>query len=103
PLTDLYLYAEYQPQSNGDGDPETMSGKTYDSVGNVIISAITVTTLTTGDTVTGDVIEWNKQLYLQETVTEQEYYISTPYSGDTQRLIWRYSPIIPIQIRVWIN
>ena len=27
PLTDLYLYAEYQPQLNGDGYAESMSGK----------------------------------------------------------------------------
>ena len=65
PLTDLYLFAQYQPKDNGNGDPETMSGKTYDSVGNVTITALTITDLTTGDTVTGDVIEWNKQRYLQ--------------------------------------
>jgi hypothetical protein len=101
PLTDLYLYAEYQPQLNGDGDPESMSGITYDSVGNTGLTVINVTTLTTGDTVTGDVIKWNKFQYTQETVTEQEYYISTPYSNDSERLIWRYSPIIPIEIRVF--
>jgi hypothetical protein len=101
PLTNLYLYAQYQPQVNGDGDPETMSGKTYDSLGNTVISAITPTTLTTGDTVIGDVIQWNKLRFTQETINEQEYYISTPYSGGTERLIWKYSPIIPIQIRVF--
>ena len=101
PLTDLYLFAQYQPKDNGNGDPETMSGKTYDSVGNVTITALTITDLTTGDTVTGDVIEWNKQRYLQETITEQEYYIRTPYSADTEALIWRYSPIIPLQVRVF--
>ena len=101
PLTDLYLYAEYQPQVNGDSDPETLSGKTYDSTGGTVITAITVTNLTTGDTVVGDVIEWNKLFFTQETINEQEYYISTPYSGGTERLIWKYSPIIPIQIRVF--
>jgi hypothetical protein len=105
PLTDLYLYAEYQPQLNGDGDPESMSGKTYDSTGGTIIvnitSGVTGTTLTTGDTVTGDVIEWNRFLFTQETINRQEYYISTPYSGNTERLIWKYSPIIPLQIRVF--
>lgn len=101
PTTQLYLYAEYQPQLNGDGDAETMSGKTYDSTGGTIITAFTPTPLSTGDTVVGDVIQWDKLLFTQETINEQEYFISTPYSGNTQRLIWRYSPIIPIDLRVF--
>ena len=101
PLTHLYLYAQYQTQNNGDGDPESLSGKTYDSSGNPSTGLTASTTLTIGDVVTGDVIEWNKYLYTQETLTEQEYYISTPYSGNTLALIWRYSPIIPIEIRVF--
>jgi hypothetical protein len=78
-----------------------MSGKTYDSTGGTILTAITVTNLTTGDTVRGDVIEWNKLQFTQETINEQEYFITTPYSANTERLIWRYSPIIPLQIRVF--
>jgi len=105
PITELYLYAQYQPQVNGSGDTESISGKTYDSTGGTVITDITAwvtgTTLTTGDTVTGDVIEWNKQLFTQEIINEQEYYISTPYSGNTERLIWRYSPIIPLDLRVF--
>lgn len=105
PLTDLYLYAEYQPQLNGDGDSESMSGITYDPVGNTgltdITNWVTGTTLTTGDTITGDTIEWNRHQFTQETIVRQEYYISTPYSGNTERLIWKYSPIIPLQIRVF--
>lgn len=101
PLTELYLYAQYQPQDNGNGDPESISGKTYDSTGGTIITGLTIVNLTTGDTVTGDVIEWNKFFFTQETINEQEYYISTPYSANTERLIWRYSPIIPIEIMVF--
>lgn len=101
PLDKLFLYAEYQPQANGNGDLESMSGKTYDSAGNTIITPITVTTLTTGDTVIGDVIEWDKYRFTQETINEQEYYIRTPYSADTLALIWKYSPIIPITLRVF--
>jgi hypothetical protein len=101
PLTELYLFAQYQPQLNGNGDAESMSGKTYDNSGNTIITGITVSTLTTGDTVIGDVIVWNKYSFTQETINEQEYYISTPYSGNTERLIWKYDPIIPITIKVF--
>ena len=103
PLTDLYLYAQYQPQINGNGDSETMSGKTYDSTGGTVITGISATTLTIGDVVEGDVIEWNKLYYTQETINEQEYYITTPYddSGGTTGLVWRYSPIIPLNIRVF--
>jgi len=101
PLTNLYLYAQYQPQSNGDGDPESMSGITYDSSGNTGLTAITVTTLSGGSIVEGDVINWDKLQFTQQNITEQEYYISTPYSADTERLIWKYSPLIPIEIRVF--
>lgn len=101
PLTNLYLYAQYQPQLNGSGDAETISGKTYDSVGNVTISQFTPTTLYSGDTITGEVIEWNKRRFTQETVTEQEYYIRTPYDNDALALIWRYTPLIPISVDVF--
>jgi len=103
PLTDLYLYAQYQPQVNGSGDTETMSGKTYDSTGGTVITGVSAITLTTGDTVIGDVIGWDKQNFTQTSLNEQEYYISTPYySGATPySLVWKYYPLIPINIRVF--
>lgn len=101
PLTELYLYAQYQPQINGSGETETMSGKTYDLSGNTIIGAISATTLTTGNTVVGDVIKWDKFQFSQETINSQEYYITTYCnSGGTNiGIVWKYSPIIPITIR----
>lgn len=101
PLTNLYLYAEYQPQLNGNGDSETMSGKTYDSSGNPIITPFTPVILNSGDTVIGDVINWIKSEFIQETIEQQEYFIRTPYSANTSALIWRYSPFIPIRIDVF--
>jgi len=105
PLDKLFLYAQYQPQLNGNGDMESISGKTYDYTGGTILTGITSwvtgTTITTGDSVTGDIILWDKHRFTQETITEQEYYIRTPYSGDTSALIWKYNPIIPITLRVF--
>ena len=107
PLTTLYLYAEYQPQVNGNGYPELMSGKTYNATGGTIITPFSaVTDLISGDTIIGDVINYYKELFLQERINIQEYYISTScLTGDTGstpvNIIWKYYPLIPITIDVF--
>jgi len=103
PISDLFLYVEYQPKNNGNGDPETMSGKTYDDSGNTIITAFTPIPLNIGDPLTGDVIEYNKNAFKQTVINTQEYYINTPCdSGGTDiNLIWKYDPFVQIQINVF--
>ena len=92
PITDLFLYVEYQPKNNGSGDPETMSGKTYDDSGNTIITAFTPVPLNVDDVLTGDVIEYDKNGFKQTVINTQEYYINTPCdSGGTDiNIIWKY-------------
>ena len=104
PISDLFLYVEYQTKNNGDGDPETMSGKTYDNSGNTIITGFTATTLNVGDVLPlGDVIEYDKLAFKQTVVNTQEYYINTPCdSGGTDiNLIWKYDPFVQIQLNVF--
>jgi hypothetical protein len=82
-----------------------MEKKTYDLSGNTIITGFTPTSLTTGDIIEGDVIEYDKFNFLQTVTNEQEYYIYTPCdSGATSiEIKWKYRPFIPIQIRVFNN
>lgn len=102
PITDLFLYVEYQPKNNGSGDPEFMERKTYDNSGNTIITGFTPSALTVGDVIEGDVISYNKQFFTQTVVNEQEYYIYTPcVSGTTDiDLKWKYDPFIQVKIDV---
>ena len=103
PITDLFLYVEYQPKNNGSGDPETMSGKTYDDSGNTIITAFTPVPLNVDDVLTGDVIEYDKNGFKQTVINTQEYYINTPCdSGGTDiNIICKYDPYVQIQINVF--
>jgi len=101
PLTELYLYCEYQSQENNSGNYETMEYKTYDSFGNTVIAKFNSIPLVSGNTLTGDIIIWDKYQFTQQTINQQEFYIYTPYSSNTLTLKWKYYPFIPITIRVF--
>lgn len=117
PITELGLYVEYQPSTNGVGDPETMETTTYNITGGTIIQNFTPIPLNIGDTIVGDVIEYNKPLFQQtnflnpstnkESILEQ--FIITPYEDTTGsgtgtgELKWKYRPILPIRLRFFEN
>ena len=117
PITELSLYVVYQPQENGDGDPETMERKTYDANGDTIIENFTpsATTINVGDIIQGDVINYEKLEYLQTDYIYNgepqlmEHYIYTPYKSfigvgkfatpTSGILKWKYKPFTPITLR----
>lgn len=102
PLTEIAIYAEYKPQINGNSFVELMEKKTYDSNGNSAKSVFTPTTLNVGDNIVGDVIDYDKNNFLQTNYNLLEYYISTQYyDGGSKYLKWKYNPIIPITLRVF--
>lgn len=102
PLTEIAIYAEYKPQWNGNGSSEVIRRKTYDSNGNSIVSEFITTPLNIGDTILGNVINYNKNRFLQSDYNVQEYYVDTQYFDGTSKILrWKYNPIIPITLRVF--
>ena len=114
PITELSLYVIYQPQENGDGVLETMERKTYDATGGTIIENFTPSNLSVGDIIQGDVIDYEKILYLQEDFIYNnepqvmEHYIYTHYTSFVNKigaipaaLKWKYRPFIPITLRYY--
>lgn len=102
PVTDLYLYAQYKKSPN-----ETLLFTNWSISGITQVDLITKE-LNIGDYVEslnelriGDLIEYNKSTFLQNQLSEQTYYIITPYSieGVSSTLKWKYNPFIPITLR----
>lgn len=101
PITELALYVEYQPQLNGNGTSETMEIKTYNATGGTVIQNFTPIPLGIGNTIQGDVIDYEKLLFEQTDYNLLEQYIYTPYTGG--ELKWKYRPIIPLRLRYFEN
>ena len=102
PVTDLFLYAQYKKSPN-----ETLLFTDWSSTGTTQENMISKT-LNVGDYVEtfnnlriGDLIEYSKLIFLQEQLTEQSFYIITPYliSGVSTTLKWEYKPFIAINLR----
>jgi len=104
PATQLYLYAKYKLGTTGSGGNESMSGTTWNpnNSNQKYKTLIPNNNLNIGDKVYGDLIEYSKSLFLQEQLSPQIYYISTPYLNDSNvlnYLQWKYNPIIPFQLK----
>jgi hypothetical protein len=111
PLTELFLYLQYIPKINGNGVTETMSATTWTSGGSSKIIYPTIN-LNIGDYIKtttgakiGDIVEYDKNEYLQTQVSGQTIYISTEYkiSGVSKKLVWKFNPFIPFQLRYFDN
>jgi len=107
PLTELFLYAQYKKDSSKN---ESMSFiKWSTSTGNKTQSLLTINSFNIGDVIKNtsdyninDVIEYNKEEFLQEQVDTQKYYIRTKYKNEsniTKTLEWSYNPFIPFRLR----
>jgi len=97
PITELFLYAKYIPSST-----EVLK-YTYWDTGIVPVQTLLNTTpLIVGDTVYGDLINYNKTEFLQTQESGQTYYISTTCL-ETGTLHWKYNPFIPFTLRYFSN
>ena len=98
PLTQLYLYAEYNPASGGLLIPETMSATTWNvDTGDEEIVPFTPSPYSVGSIIYGDKIQYNKETFQQTVIESQEYYINTAY-----RLSGSSSPLYLLRChRVW--
>jgi len=101
PLTDLYLYLQYKPTSNGSGNTETTYSTKFDISGNTSIIGFTGQTLNINDRIYGDNIQYISTQFFQTQLQNQEYYIKTPIiSGNTiVNVMWKYEPLIPLKLR----
>jgi hypothetical protein len=109
PVTELFLYARYKPQIiNYSSRPakneelyNTIWKLTDDNFSNIsVLTTPSSNSLSIGDVVYGDVIEYGKTEFLIENLIEQTYYIKTPYSPNTNDNVrWKYNPFIPLRLR----
>jgi hypothetical protein len=93
PVTNLYLFLNYKPTSNGASQLETVLRKNY--TGTTV--SVPYVQYNQGDIVTGDLVNY-VNLNFEETLSEQmEYYVNFPY--DTGSLQFKYNPFINIKIK----
>jgi hypothetical protein len=91
PITDIYIYAEYRT-SNG----ETIQRRTYNSNGEYSgLENFTRPTLSRGDVLVGDTIDYDQANFTYTNVSRMEFRIDTV----TPNIKLLYNPFIPINIR----
>ena len=109
PATELFLYAQYIPGINGSAQPETMYRTSWGTNGIPVKVPFTPTTLSIGDRVYGDLIEYSKLDFLQVPSTQhpnqQIYYINTTYYQlySSHALQWKYIPFIPFRLKYFYD
>lgn len=113
PLTELFLYAQYKPTTNGLGAPEILSGTIWSTNGSPSSFPFAPIALNIDDYVEsffgakiGDLIEYSNIDFLQVQLSPQTFYIQTPYvdtGGTSQRLIWKYNPFISFRLRYFAD
>ena len=109
PLTQFYLYVEYNPSTNGHGISERMTSRKWrTSDGGRFTTTFNPTPLNIGDEINADKIEYDALNYLQTQLDSAEYYIYTDYeetdddgnpTGNHEELRWKYDPFIPLRLR----
>lgn len=115
PLTELFIFAQYITGQNGltPAGIETMKFSKIQSATSIVKSDLVLPTLTNGSIIktvigdyVGDLIEYNKEDFLQTQVTEQTFYINVKYSHPTRdimEMVFKYKPFIPIRLRYFAN
>jgi len=105
PATELFLYVMYKKPltpieitSFTRWSINGVESKTTFTPANLNIGDYVKTT--TGEKI-GDLIEYSKALFLQEQLSPQTFYISTPYQIliFNRALVWKYNPFIPLRLR----
>jgi hypothetical protein len=102
PLMDLYLYFEYiptttAPQSEFVRYTEYGDGETPTSYSYPVLNLPT-----TASTVYGNLVEYTKTNFIEETIQEQEYYVNGNYKNESlvdKTIILKYKPFHKIVLR----
>lgn len=108
PVTELFLYIQYKKSNNGADITEKIYYNRWSiSTGNKSKIILDTKDLNVGDSVEAnngynvhDIIEYNKEEYLQEQVDSQKFYVRTYYNSSSNIYIeWNYNPFIPFRLR----
>jgi hypothetical protein len=101
PITELYLYCEYQPADSDNGDEVILKKEYTSGAGNTsTYNEFTPTELVKGDIIDGDVIIFDVEVFNVEEYNLMDYKIYT-YFDDVGRIVWKYRPFIPITINIF--
>jgi len=110
PATELFLYAQYIPKTNGNGILETVSGTTW-GISDGIASKFNLqfAVLNVGDMVKsntnikiGDLIQYDRENFLQTQISGQTIYVTTECHNVNDisiNLVWKYNPFIGLRLR----
>lgn len=106
PIMEVYLFFNYKTSTSL--SVETFEKKVFDSSSTETIFTKTPYTYTTydkGDIIESDLINYEKENFLEETINNQEYYITVQYleGSTTKHLRFKYNPFIKIQLRNFGN
>ena len=105
PLTELFLYVEFDPRPNGNGESEGVRIREFSSTGGFSGYANPVTDFDryeVGDIIEGDIVQLNANRYSQEVISQRTYRIEAQYenaNGNDRNAVFEYNPFIPIRIR----
>lgn len=104
PCTELFLFPQFKPITNGTGNEEELYRTFYTENYNYT-TELDYTTYNIGDLIYGDLILYNEENYSQTKVFDQIYYILTKcnFDGDINNVRWSYNPFIPLRLRYLSN
>jgi hypothetical protein len=109
PVTELFLYAQYNKSTTGSYNEEMKEVIWFDDGGSYEIP-YNSENLNIGDRIYSNKIKYYKSDYLQVTDEMKQYIIETPYNtgnvtGDLDWgfLRWKYEPFIPLKLRYFSN
>lgn len=113
PITELYLYAQYQPKAVPHGVEKIMESRWTNAFNRLFVN-FQPQSLNIGDLIYGDKIEYQESNYSQIKSSPLTYKITTPYldvtfvmkSGpitEVKELRWEYNPLIPLRLRYFDN
>lgn len=100
PISKLYLYINYKQIANGLGINQSVERKDYNissDGNNFSLVSFPYISYNVGDVIYGDLVSYIKENFIEESLNEQEYYITVPYS--TGVLKFKYRPLIEYKIR----
>lgn len=99
PINRFYLYFNFKADENIHGANETISVKTY--LANPYFTRPLKTTYTTGDLITGDLVNYVNSNFEEDLVEKMEYYPRYQYlDGMTNKhLQFKYFPFVEVKVR----
>lgn len=100
PITEVYLFFNYKSTEN---HTETVQKKSYNAAStDTVFNKVdhTYSTYSLGDIIDADLVTYEKENFLEETLNEQEHFITVTYTDvSAKNLVFRYKPFVKIPVR----